>query len=70
MKTFLKRTAAAAVVAFPLSAAFTAQANAEDTGLVNYLNAQTRAQVEAYKQSLQQKGKSANPSGMGAGVRG
>ncbi|MBK1623093.1 hypothetical protein [Afifella marina] len=59
----------ALAASFSLGAVFSDSAHAEDTGLIKYLNAQTRAQVEAYKKG-QQKGKAENPSGLGAGIRG
>lgn len=69
MKKYFSRLAAAAIVAVPMGAAFTTTAKAEDTGMLNALDAQTRAQVEAYKKGLQ-KGKASNPRGLGAGIRG
>ncbi|MBK1623094.1 hypothetical protein [Afifella marina] len=68
----MKQIIIRAAVVVAISGMFAAPAFAEDAGLVNYLNAQTRAQVEAYKKSLgkNKSEKSSNPSGMGAGIRG
>ncbi len=62
----------ALAASLPLCAMFAVPAYAEDTGLINALNAQTRAQVEAYKALAEQKRRESQqgPGGLGTGIRG
>jgi len=59
-------------IVMAVSGMFAVPAYAEDTGLINALNAQTRAQVEAYKALAEQKRQQSQkgPGGLGSGIRG
>lgn len=61
MKNLMKLFAVG-LLALPLAAAFSTTAKAEDNGLIDYLNQQTRQQIEAHK--AQQR------SGVNFGTRG
>lgn len=69
----IRSIALALAASLPLSAMFAVPAYAEDTGLINALNAQTRAQVAAHKAEILRQRAEEGRTGagsVGAGIRG